>query len=97
MKDIIWNQSATEDYHDNIDYLLKKWTEREALFFMDEVESIISLIKKDIVVFKESGFKGIRQCVINKHITLYYIERSNERVELLRFWNNHMNREDLRL
>ncbi len=39
MKDIIWNQSATEDYHDNIDYLLKKWTEREALFFMDEVES----------------------------------------------------------
>jgi hypothetical protein len=40
-KAIVWNISALSDYHDNIDYLLREWSETEALHFMDDVENII--------------------------------------------------------
>lgn len=94
-KTIVWNNSALSDYHDNIDYLLREWSEAEAIHFMDDVENILFLIGKGLMLFKESGYKDIRQCVINKHITLYYIEMPGNKVELLRFWNNHKDETNL--
>ena len=60
MKSVIWNDLALLDYHENIDYLLKEWTEQEAIKFIDEVESLIFKLKQGNIEFKESGYKNIR-------------------------------------
>lgn len=72
MKTILWNSLAIQDYHENIDYLLDKWSDKEALAFINEVDAMIFDLQQGIIEFKESGYRDIKQCVIRKQITLYY-------------------------
>jgi plasmid stabilization system protein ParE len=95
MKEIIWNDLAVSDYHQNIDYLLKEWTEKEAIKFIDEVDSVIFMLKQGNVEFKESGYKSIRECVVRKQITLYYKHIDKDKIEILRFWNNYKDEKKL--
>ena len=96
MKSIIWNRLALLDYHKNIDYLLKKWTEQEAIKFIGEVESVIYRLKKGNVSFEDIGYKNIKKCVVRKQITLYYRHLSENQIELLRFWNNYQDVEKIK-
>jgi plasmid stabilization system protein ParE len=96
MKKVIWNELALLDYHDNIDYLLKRWTEKEAIKFIDEVESLIFKLKKGKVDFKESGYQNIKECVVRNQITLYYQHVDKNTIELLRFWNTSQDNKKLK-
>ena len=89
MKTIIWNNLAVQDYHENIEYLLNRWSDKEAIAFINDVESLIFDLRQGIVEFKESGYRDIKQCVVRKQITLYYKYNSPDEIELLRFWNNY--------
>jgi len=89
MKTIIWNDIAIRDYHENIDYLLSKWFEKEAVTFINDVESVIFGLKQGNIEFKESGYLDIIQCVVCKQITLYYKHIGSDTIEILRFWNNY--------
>lgn len=89
MKTIVWNNLAVQDYHENIEYLLNKWSDQEATAFINDVESLIFDLRQGIVEFKESGYQDIKQCVVRKQITLYYKHNSPDEIELLRFWNNY--------
>jgi len=64
MRKVIWNELALLDYHENIDYLLREWTEQEAIKFIDEVESLIFKLEKGNIDFKESGYQDIKECVV---------------------------------
>jgi plasmid stabilization system protein ParE len=97
MRKILWNQSALDDYHSNIQYLQEKWTDKEAINFIEEVEALLLLLKQGIGVFKESGYKSIKECIVNKHIVLYYRELPENTVELLRFWNTHQDKKNLNI
>ena len=97
MKMIIWNDLAIRDYHENIDYLLRKWSEKEALIFINDVESVIFDLKQGNVEFKESGYSDIKQCVVCKQISLYYKHIESDTIELLRFWNNYQDNKKLKL
>ncbi|MBN2167022.1 MAG: type II toxin-antitoxin system RelE/ParE family toxin [Marinilabiliaceae bacterium] len=55
MKTIKWTDSALNSYHENIDYLLREWTVKEALNFIDDVEGVLFNLKKGTVEFKESN------------------------------------------
>ena len=37
---IIWTQEAKQDYLENIEYLLEKWTEKSARNFINEVDDV---------------------------------------------------------
>lgn len=37
MRTVRWNKLARLDYYENINYLLKNWSEKEARNFIDEV------------------------------------------------------------
>ena len=89
MKIIIWTDSALSDYHGNIDYLLREWSEKEAFCFIEDVDCVLFTLKMGNVEFKESGYKNIRQCFVCKQITLFYRNIDKEKIELLRFWNNN--------
>jgi len=88
MKTIVWNDLAVRDYHENIDYLLSNWSDKEAITFINEVETIVFDLKQGIIEFKESGYKDIKQCVVRKQVTMYYRHNNPDEIELLRFWNN---------
>jgi len=97
MKTLVWTDTALQDYHQNIEYLLQKWSEKEALNFISDVESVLFELIDEKVEFKESGYRNIRQCVVCKQITLYYRHKSSNEIELLRFWNNHKDTRKLNL
>jgi len=88
MRQIKWNKLARDDYFDNIDFLLKNWSEIEAQNFIDEVDEVIFILRKGKVDYQETDYLNIRRCVIRKQITLFYKIIDTEHVELLRFWNN---------
>lgn len=86
--DIIWSKEAVADYHENIEYLLEEWSESVAINFIEEVESVIDIIEKQPEIFPMSDHQSVRRAVIRKQITLFYKIIDN-RVYLLRFWNNY--------
>lgn len=96
MRKIIWNKVAKSDYFENIDYLLKNWSEKEVQKFIDEVRHIELVLKKGNIDFQETNYREIRRVVLRKQITLFYKIISISEIEFLRFWNNHQDIKRLR-
>jgi hypothetical protein len=95
MRTVRWNKLARLDYYQNIDYLLKIWSEKEVQNFIDKVFEIESIFTKGNVEFQNTNRIGIKRCVINKQITLFYRVVDEKNVEFLRFWNNNQNLKSL--
>ncbi|WP_088656209.1 type II toxin-antitoxin system RelE/ParE family toxin [Geofilum rhodophaeum] len=55
MKTIKWTDAALNSYHENIDYLLREWAEKEALNFIDDVEVVLFNLKN--VYFNPKGYQ----------------------------------------
>jgi plasmid stabilization system protein ParE len=45
MKTFIWTDLALRDYHENIDYLIREWSEKEAIGFIEDVENTLFFFK----------------------------------------------------
>ncbi|HEX3007728.1 MAG TPA: type II toxin-antitoxin system RelE/ParE family toxin [Bacteroidales bacterium] len=95
MRKVFWNKLAKADYFENIDYLLEKWTEKEAERFIDEVDEIIFILERGDVDFQKTNYKDVFRCVLQKQITLFYKIVNKGEIELLRFWNNYKNDKNL--
>ena len=94
---IIWSEDAVNDYHNTIEYLLSKWTEKSAISFIEEVDSILELIQILPEIFPEfSDFPDVRRAVIRKQISLFY-KIDKDTIYLVRFWNNYQNPDSLKL
>lgn len=96
MLTVHWSDPAKIDYWNNIEYLEREWTLTDVYNFMDTVDEIIEVLTKNNVVFKPTMYKNTFQVVIIKQITLYY-KIENNKIELLRFWNNYKDLGKLRL
>jgi plasmid stabilization system protein ParE len=57
MAQINWSDISKADYWDNIDYLLKDWTEKEAIDFMAKVDAVLQIIAINPKIFQKSGHK----------------------------------------
>ena len=93
---IIWSEEAAEDYHQNIEYLLEHWSEKSATNFINEVGSVLEIIKERPEVYPLSGYRSVRKAVIRKQITLFY-KVEGSRIYLVRFWNNYQDPESMKL
>lgn len=91
MRTVQWNILARQDYKENINYLLQNWSDKEVQNLIDKVFEIESILVKGNVEFQNTDRVGIKRCVINKQITLFYRVIDEKNVELLRFWNNNQN------
>lgn len=89
MRTVHWNKLAVLDYYDNIDYLLREWSEKEAQQFIDEVYDTEFILKQGNIEFQNTDLPGIRRCVICKQISLLYRVIDESNIEFLRFWNNY--------
>ena len=91
MRTVRWNKLARLDYYQNISHLLQNWSEKEAQNFIDKVSEIETMLAKGNIEFQITDRAGIRRCVINKQISLFYKVIDEKNIELLRFWNNNQN------
>ncbi len=97
MRTVRWNKLARLDYYENISYLLEDWSGKEAQNFIDKVFEIENMLAKGNVEFQNTDRMGIKRCVINKQISLFYKIHNGKNIELLRFWNNNKNLKNLNL
>jgi len=97
MRAVRWNKLARQDYFENIDYLLQNWSEKEAQKFIDEVFEIERMLANGNVEFQNTDRTGIKRCVLNRQISMFYRVISNGDVEILRFWNNNQRVKNLNL
>ena len=95
MRTVRWNKLARLDYYENIGYLLQNWSEKEAQHFIDEVFEIEAMLVKGNVEFQNTDRLGIKRCVINKQISLFYRVIDEKNIEFLRFWNNNQDSKNL--
>ena len=97
MRIVHWNKIARLDYYDNIDYLLRDWSEKEAQEFIDAVDETEFILKQGNVEFQNTDMPEIKRCVICKQITLFYRIIDERNIEFLRFWNNNQDYKKLSL
>ena len=93
---IEWTLASKDDYWKNIEYLESRWSEKEVLNFINEVDYSIELLKKGNLIFKKSNYKNVYKMVILKQVTIYY-SIENETIYLLRFWNNYQDLNNFKL
>jgi plasmid stabilization system protein ParE len=92
MLNIIWTDSAIEDYSKNIDYLEKEWSEKVIEDFIRKTDNVIQKIAFEKLKFKQTDYDNVFQVSIVKQINLFY-KLDDVNVELLRFWNNYQDPE----
>ena len=97
MRTVQWNKIAKLDYYDNIDYLLRDWSEREAQEFIDAVDETEFILKQGNVEFQNTDIPEIKRCLVCKQITLFYRIVDARNIEFLRFWNNNQDYKKLSL
>lgn len=51
MRTIHWSQTAQNDYWDNIEFLLNRWSESEAIDFINEVEQVLNTLRQGIRLY----------------------------------------------
>ena len=95
---IYWSTRAEENYDDILDYLEKSWPLRIKNKFATDVRSVIKGIERFPRMYPQFGDdKNLRKAVINPHVSLFYEIISDDEVELVCFWNNRRNPDDLPL
>jgi len=89
-----WSEEAKTDYASNILYLLEKWTPKDVQEFVDKADNIIEIITSMPEAFPVSGYMDTRKALVCKQISLYYTINKSK-INLVRFWNNMQNPENL--
>ncbi len=91
-----WKSLATESYFNEMNFILLKWNQNEVQKFEDLVYDFLETISKTPTIGKYKSDINCYSLVISKQTTLYYkiIEDKNQ-IDLLYFWNNTKNPDDL--
>lgn len=89
---VVWSKEAEDKFEEIISYLEIKWTEKEIRKFVSESEKIISILKKNPLLFRGSDKVKIFEVLIGKqNLLIYQINEQENRVELLSFWDTRQN------
>lgn len=92
---IIWTFSALNSYHEEIDYILFKWNLKEVIKFEKLVINEIIRVSKNPLIGKLS-INNTYSLTISKQTTLFYkINKNSNLIELMLFWNNLKNPNEL--
>ena len=87
---IKWSDEAVKTFDENIDYLLKEWSENEIRSFIKQTNAKIKSIELNPNLYRRSEKNPrTRRVGINKSVTLFYqYITTKKEVILLSFWNN---------
>ncbi|MFN4199558.1 MAG: hypothetical protein ACK4FS_11080 [Flavobacterium sp.] len=95
MYHIDWTFSALNSYYEEIEFIYLKWNQKEVLKFENLVAIELERLSKNPTLGK-INFKNNYSITLSKQTTLIYrINNNSKSIELLLFWNNQKNPEDL--
>jgi len=98
MYKIVWSPSAQTSYFKILNYLEEHWSTNEVAAFINRTEEIINFIKNRPSLFQYSKSSNTHKCVLTKQVSLFYrINTSSDQIELLLFWDNRQDPENLPL
>lgn len=49
---IVWSKPTKFDYWKNIEFLEENWTEKEVIYFVDQLEFVLNQLKSNKVIFQ---------------------------------------------
>ncbi|MDY0090946.1 MAG: type II toxin-antitoxin system RelE/ParE family toxin [Flavobacteriaceae bacterium] len=91
---IDWTFSAQNSYFEEIEFIYLKWNVKEVVKFEELIADELKRLKQNPAIGKLSN--NIYSLTISKQTTLYYrINDKSKSIELILFWNNLKNPEDL--
>ena len=93
---VYWSPLSKESFNGEVDFIFLKWNLEEVSKFIELMEVSIERLKEhpEIGMYKEE--KKIYSIVISKQTKLFYrINKSQNQIELILFWNNLKNPVDL--
>jgi plasmid stabilization system protein ParE len=93
---VYWSVLSRESFNDEVDFIFLKWNFEEVLKFIE----LVAVTTERLAVQPEIGIhrkeKKIYSLVISNQTTLFYrINQSQNQVELVLFWNNKRNPNEL--
>lgn len=90
-----WTFLAEDSYFEEMEFILLKWNIKEVIKF----ENLVSIELKRLLENPTIGKfeEGKYSLLISKQTTLFYkIKKRKETIELLLFWNNQKNPDELK-
>ncbi len=93
---VVWSDLADETYGRELNFIDLKWNVNEVVKFMILVDEFIEKLESGVLFGKQSKGTKINSFVISKQTTLFFdVTEDKKEIELLLFWNNKENPEDL--
>lgn len=96
MYKVLWSPAAQSTFFEILSYLEEHWSTSEAAAFIDRTDEIINFIKNRPSLFQYSKSSNTHKCVLTKQVSLFYrVNTNSDQVELLLFWDNRQDPEQL--
>lgn len=85
--DIVWSGTAIETYLHIVDYILDKWTKKEADNFQKAVDQLLQQLSINSHLCPPSQLLNYRKCAVSKQTSLIYSIHNNT-IYLVTFIDN---------
>lgn len=87
---IEWSDDAIKQLKSLYGYLEDQWTDKEIKNFTKKLDNQLKLISSQPRLYKNSErLHGVRECVITKHNTIFYVYNETT-LYILILWSNNM-------
>ncbi len=97
MFQIIWSDEAEVDYIETLNYWIENnQSDKYALKLMEEVEKKEDLISENPFTGTPSEIENVKSVLIDRNFSIYY-KINDDTIEILSFWDNRRNPENLEL
>ena len=93
------SERARKDIIQTVDYLLAKWTKREAAVFLDKLERLKKIISSDPLLFAYyNKVDNIHKAVLTKHNIVYYkLDQNAKTIVIITIFNVYQDPEKRRI
>jgi len=97
MFQIIWSDEAEVDYIETLNYWIENnQSDKYALKLMEEVEKKEDLISENPFTGTPSEIENVKSVLVDRNFSIYY-KKNDDTIEILSFWDNRRNPENLEL
>ncbi|OYQ43403.1 hypothetical protein CHU92_03440 [Flavobacterium cyanobacteriorum] len=94
--DIYWTTLGETTFADEVDFIYRKWNQKEVERFIKVVSTVIEKLKQNPFIGKFYSDKDIYSLVISRQSTLFYkVYPDILRIDILLLFNNTQNPEKL--
>ncbi|MBE9489494.1 MAG: hypothetical protein IMY67_04305 [Bacteroidetes bacterium] len=94
---IYWTETAKSTYAEELDFIYRKWGNKEVENFINLSEEFLKTLKTGVLEGKPVKGKEFRISVISKQTSLVYkLNKKNKVISLITFFNNKMNPKTLK-